>query len=403
MILNRKVFQNAALYFYAFSINFESIDILGRGVAGTFSISRLAGILYLFLILPSFLIFFSFKRSFYFLWPMIVFVIILTIISIININSFSSRIFDLAFLLNFFIFIGMLNHVQKDSLVLDKALLIYSLGAFIPAMSIFLGFGESTLYKDDVVRTVAFGANSNDLAIKLAIAIIVLGSHIIFNPLKITKLRYFVFPLIFILLFALLSTASRTGILALLAAPMIWFFLKTITSENKFQSFLSGLFLSIIILLPIIFIALQSSSLISRFSLIGEGNFGGREVLWLAYAIMISENFLFGYGLSGTDLVTFQYFGYAGETPHNIILQVLIYAGIPGLIFFFLFIFRIFKACYLLFRDRGILLPSLLASPLLGYFMLTQSISEKIVWIMMAYIAGIYLFKNMEKPLENSK
>ena len=158
---------------------------------------------------------------------MIVFIIILTIISIININSFSSRIFDLAFLLNFFIFIGMLNHTQKDNLVLDKALLIYSLGAFIPAMSIFLGFGESTMYKDDVVRTVAFGANSNDLAIKLAIAIIVLGSHIIFNPLKITKLRYLVFPLIFILLFALLSTASRTGILALLAAPLIWFFLNT--------------------------------------------------------------------------------------------------------------------------------------------------------------------------------
>lgn len=334
---------------------------------------------------------------------MIVFIIILTIISIININSFSSRIFDLAFLLNFFIFIGMLNHTQKDNLVLDKALLIYSLGAFIPAMSIFLGFGESTLYKDDVVRTVAFGANSNDLAIKLAIAIIVLGSHIIFNPLKVTKLRYLVFPLIFILLFALLSTASRTGILALLAAPLIWFFLKTITSENKFQSFLSGLFLSFIILLPIIFIALQSSSLISRFSLIGEGNFGGREVLWLAYAIMISENFLFGYGLSGTDLITFQYFGYPDETPHNIILQTLIYAGIPGLIFFFLFIFRIFKACYLIFRDRGILMPSLLASPLLGYFMLTQSISEKIVWIMMAYIAGVYLFGKVEKPLENLK
>ena len=144
MILNRKVFQNMALYFYAFSINFESIDVLGRGLTGTFSISRLAGILYLLVILPSFLIFFSVKRSFYFLWPMIVFIIILTIISIININSFSSRIFDLAFLLNFFIFIGMLNHTQKDNLVLDKALLIYSLGAFIPAMSIFLGFGEST-------------------------------------------------------------------------------------------------------------------------------------------------------------------------------------------------------------------------------------------------------------------
>ena len=131
MVLNRKIFQNVALYFYAISINFESIDVLGRGLEGTFSISRLAGILYLILILPSFLIFFSIKRSFYFLWPMFVFIILLTIISIININSFSSRVIDIAFLLNFFIFIGILNNAQKDNLVLDKALLVYSFGAII--------------------------------------------------------------------------------------------------------------------------------------------------------------------------------------------------------------------------------------------------------------------------------
>ena len=108
------------------------------------------------------------------------------------------------------------------------------------------------------------------------------------------------------------------------------------------------------------------------------------------------ENFLFGYGLSGTDLVTFQYFGYGGETPHNIILQILIYAGIPGLIFFLFISFPYFKASYITYKNSGILLPALLASPLLGYFMLTQSISEKIVWIMMAYIVGNYLVNNLK-------
>ena len=79
-----------------------------------------------------------------------------------------------------------------------------------------------------------------------------------------------------------------------------------------------------------------------------------------------------------------------------LILQILIYAGIPGLIFFFLFLFRIFKASYITYKNTGILLPALLASPLLGYFMLTQSISEKIVWIMMAYIVGNYLVNNLK-------
>ena len=157
------------------------------------------------------------------------------------------------------------------------------------------------------------------------------------------------------------------------------------------------MFLVIIILLPVLYVASQSYSLVSRFALIGEGNFGGREVLWVAYAIMISENFLFGYGLSGTDLVSYQYLGYAGETPHNIILQTLIYAGIPGLFFYSLFIYRIFKASYICYRDLNLLMPALLVSPLLGYFMLTQSISEKIVWVMMAYIAGTYLFNNSRR------
>ena len=397
MTLNRNVFQNLALYFYAFSINFESIDILGRGLEGTFSFSRLAGLLYLVLILPSFLIFFSIKKSFYFIWPMILFILILTVMSIININSFSSRVIDIAFLLNFFIFIGILNHAKKDTFVLEKALLVYSIGAIIPAMSIFLGFGESMLYKDDVVRTVAFGANSNDLAIKLSVAIIALVIHIFFNPLGLPKIRYFIFPLIFIIFAALLSTASRTGILALIGAPIIWFFLKTFTSDNRVYSFITGMFLIIIILLPILYVASQSYSLISRFALIGEGNFGGREVLWVAYAVMISENFLFGYGLSGTDLVSYQYLGYVGETPHNIILQTLVYAGIPGLFFYSLFIYRIFKASYICYRDLNLLMPALLVSPLLGYFMLTQSISEKIVWVMMAYIAGTYLFNNSRR------
>ena len=270
------MFLNLALYFYAFSLNFESIDILGRGLEGTFSFSRLAGLLYLVLILPSFLIFFSVKKSFYFILPMILFILILTVMSVININSFSSRVIDIAFLLNFFIFIGILNHAKKDTFVLEKALLVYSIGAIIPAMSIFLGFGESMLYKDDVVRTVAFGANSNDLAIKLSVAIIALVIHIFFNPLGLPKIRYFIFPLIFII-FALLATASRTGVLALIGAPIIWFFLKTFTSDNKVYSFITGMFLVIIILLPILYIASQSYSLISRFALIGEGNFGGRS------------------------------------------------------------------------------------------------------------------------------
>ena len=41
MILNRKVFQNMALYFYAFSINFESIDVLGRVKTDTVEKSKI--------------------------------------------------------------------------------------------------------------------------------------------------------------------------------------------------------------------------------------------------------------------------------------------------------------------------------------------------------------------------
>ena len=155
------------------------------------------------------------------------------------------------------------------------------------------------------------------------------------------------------------------------------------------------MFLVIIILLPILYIVSQSYSLISRFALIAEGNFGGRSSMGCV-CLRVSENFYLA--MVFLELTqSYQYLGYAGETPHNIILQTLIYAGIPGLFFYSLFIYRIFKASYICYRDINLLMPALLVSPLLGYFMLTQSISEKIVWVMMAYIAGTYLFNNSRR------
>ena len=147
-----------------------------------------------------------------------------------------------------------------------------------------------------------------------------------------------------------------------------------------------------LLLVPIVLFLVQSEGLLTRFSVVSEGNLGGREVLWFAFFQMILESWVWGYGLSGNDLVTYQFFGYIGETPHNIVLQVLMYTGVIGLLFYLIFLFRIFLASFRTLKETESYLPILLIPTLAGYLFLTQSMPVKFVWIVFAYIVSSFLY-----------
>ena len=92
--IDRLSIQNYFLYLYFFSINIENFN-----PTGYFSVSKLAGITYIASAFLSFKNFTSLNRKqLYFYWPILIFIIYLTLISIINFNNYSNRFFDMAFI-----------------------------------------------------------------------------------------------------------------------------------------------------------------------------------------------------------------------------------------------------------------------------------------------------------------
>tara|TARA_X000000950_G_scaffold204072_1_gene245693 strand:+ start:33861 stop:35090 length:1230 start_codon:yes stop_codon:yes gene_type:complete len=393
--ISRTSMQNIALYFYFFSINFESVNLYGYGSSSFF-----AGLIYLILISPSVKIFTAFNDNLKFFFPLVLFFVWLIFISLININSFSSRFFDLAFFLNILIFFTMVNHASKDKLALEKGFFFFAIGSIIAATLLFLGIGVDE--SDEGLRAgrqTFFNSGPNEFGIKLVTGAAVIIAILIQDNLKLGRYRYLLALFLPIIINGILNTASRTAILCLLLLPLTWMFFRVLKSKYKFYALFSGLFFVFISLIPVGFFILQNQIVLDRieYTSVSNSDFEelGRFFLWLGFYNLLFENLIFGNGLSGFDLITFKYFGFV-ESPHNIFLEIILYTGLIGLTIYFIFFFRTIYASYRLFKDFQMLLPILLLPTIFAYSMALQALTEKICWVVFAYIVGTYLIK---KPL----
>ena len=182
--IDRLSIQNYFLYLYFFSINIENFN-----PTGYFSVSKLAGITYIASAFLSFKNFTSLNRKqLYFYWPILIFIIYLTLISIINFNNYSNRFFDIAFIQNVLIFMVLVNHVRKDAYVLEKGMFALAVGSIIVSFFLFLGIGVSEIATEgDIVRKTFFNAGANELALKLSAGLAIIISILYENILKINK------------------------------------------------------------------------------------------------------------------------------------------------------------------------------------------------------------------------
>ena len=393
--IDRLSIQNYFLYLYFFSINIENFN-----PTGYFSVSKLAGITYIASAFLSFKNFTSLNRKqLYFYWPILIFIIYLTLISIINFNNYSNRFFDIAFIQNVLIFMVLVNHVRKDAYVLEKGMFALAVGSIIVSFFLFLGIGVSEIATEgDIVRKTFFNAGANELALKLSAGLAVIISILYENTLKIKKLirLLLIFSIPFLIL-GILGTASRTAFLIFPTCGLFWFGFRLLASNNKFYALLLGLFTLLLFLTPIIFIALQ----VEEFQFLAErlANTGGiadnsetgRFTLWLGYFSLIFENFIFGNGYSGFDLLSYEFFGFI-ESPHNVLLEVFLYTGLIGFLIYILFISRIFVVSYKLYKQKSRILPTIIIPIALSFILILQGLNEKICWIILAYIIGTYMY-----------
>ena len=140
MRLGAREAQSFFLSSYAFSLNIENWDPFSTG--GLFSVSKLMGIFYLGSIAFSPVIYSAFSaRLIPYIWPKIALIILITITSALNINYYSSKIFDFSIILNLFIFFAIINHAIIDIKAINNAFLYFAVGSIFVSFLIFLDVG----------------------------------------------------------------------------------------------------------------------------------------------------------------------------------------------------------------------------------------------------------------------
>ena len=125
-------------------------------------------------------------------------------------------------------------------------------------------------------------------------------------------------------------------------------------------------------------------------------NLGGRVSLWKGFAELIEGGLIIGYGYSGYLDLSEDFFGFV-ESPHNVILEVMMYSGVLGLFAYLAFIGLILYNAVRVARDHeDFLAVVLFCSVFLGFSLGFQSLSEKICWLLLAYINSSYVSYNLK-------
>jgi len=371
--------QRIALYLFFFSINFEVWDPFNTG--GFFSVSKLTGWIYLFSLMPAIRYFnvadvknpFFLSAWFYF--------IILTLVSIININNISFSFIDFTVFQNIFLFWVLFNHERKDSLILEKGMLSFALGSI--ALALLFNAGIGIEYEDG--RVTIFGDNENIIGLRMSISLAILILNIAQNRLKLGWLRYLLILPIPIMVQFMIETGSRVALISfvlIIITGVVLF--KTKNVFSKIIAYSVGAIISTILIIYI----MQSETLLHRILITtNEGEFAGRDLIWRRLLPLIESNPIIGVGKTGYDYFSQITFG-GFMSPHNVILEVLCYSGIIGLMVYLYFLYRIFKRGYHKYMVNGLLLPLLLLIPVLGMLVSGQILGVKIGWIIFAYIVG---------------
>ena len=404
--------QNIFLYLYTFSLSFEGYQIFD---VDFFSLPKFFAVLYLFAFLTRFKKFFVLNRNFSYIWPIFLYYVIFTLVSVYNTNHYSQNIFLPSFILNVLMFSLILNHSRHNYLILDRALISFSVGVAIVAMLMLLGVG---LEVDSESRETFMVSGKNELAMKITGALMVflillIKRNEIIGLGKFLIRKIYLILLIPIMFYAVLNSGSRTAVLTFFLCIFVWFLSEVIGHEGKksFRFVKSFLWLSIVLVITLFFTS-QSEVVVNRF-FGGDGistrELGGRVIIWEGYYNLLLQNVFFGYGLPGFELEAFQIFGAVWD-PHNSLLKIMLYTGLVGLFVFLIFFQKIVMATYGLLMKSNLLLPSLLFVVYLGFFFSLQALTDKFCWFVLAYIVGTKLwspksrhyFKHDKEPRRKS-
>jgi len=378
-------FQNILLYIYIVFFPYENWNLfLGFGMG---SILKFIGIAYItstFVFIPfilnRFLIYIISPLFFLFLWFLIR-------------NSFElkdSLEFLIPFFNNIILLIAIFLHLSYGGLKLfNNIIILFALN--IAILSIILTFSNNIEIEFIDERLFFMGQNPNDFSYFLVLSIIFI--YHLLTHLKLKKVFKIILisflPFIFIIL---LKTGSRGGFLMLIISIFI------LLLFNKVN-------IKIIIIFAIIaltftmfykYIFVEQNILLERLSNNEDNlNLGGRKVIWQVSYNNFKENFLIGSGFKEYKEVMLNNFGMF-RSSHNAYLYISSITGIIGIVFFLIFLYRIFKVGLKFNIDKSLFI-ALFAIQIIFLSKSGSFFGLKILWFVFSLLISLIsleIFKN---------
>lgn len=130
------------------------------------------------------------------------------------------------------------------------------------------------------------------------------------------------------------------------------------------------------------------------------GNTSGRDKIVESLMPYVAESPIWGYGQTGYVNISKKALGRVsifgnnvyGYSPHNVIVEILLYTGIIGFLLWFRFWWNIGKESWFLYKRKKNLLPGLLCIPILACIISGQLLAAKWAFIIYAYIMSEYYY-----------
>ena len=254
------------------------------------------------------------------------------------------------------------------------------------------------------------GIHPNDYAGLLVIVFLAVHFGVLRGRFRI--ISYALAPILF---FGIFASESRTGVLALVAAPLLALFIPSLTTRVALRALLMYGLAAAALAVTILAVPSIGESIVERYSTLSqyssEDTWAGRWSIWQGALQVFASNPLLGVGAGNFPYVALNYSvevaqhaaakGLGAGVAHNIFLTVVSELGLIGLILFLGVLFYAFKLAWQLSRTSTLgtgMFLCLLAYVIIG--MTTEWTYEKIGYVVLGTLLSLTLQKKAETRVD---
>jgi len=369
--------QNIQFFFVCLffaSLNFEMFSPFVKD----FSIAKIAALLYIVVSFFTSKNLFSVKNIERPLLYVFIMFFLMMFSSMIHAHM-NRSIFDTTLFLNILMFWIMLNHYRHDNRVFKEGLLWFSMTSFL--IGVFYLFNIGVTISQDM-RIVVFGENANMLGVKMGVGVLFLLNYCMDHTPEQPIYRPWLLVLTLPMILLLFATASRVALLGLSSGALLFVLFRQ--TEKKGRRILWLILGGVALYIGYRFI-LQQDVLVTRMdNSLENRDLTGRDYIWEKYMVLIREYPILGVGFTGAEQYAIQVFGLL-RSPHNVLIETMLYSGILGLIWFLAFLTCYFKDAWLWCKKRMVTGPLIISMAVLGMVLSGQVFGVKLFWAVAAY------------------